>query len=333
MKVKGEDVIMATIKDISKLANVSNTTVSRVLNQDETIVVSPEVRKRIFKIAHELNYASPRMRHAQKEKEIVIGIADWHIIRKDRPNVRLSSLDCIVKSMAGRNDVRFIRMDGEKPRQYDGIIAFGVFSEEEMESLKIQSRAIVFINSDSKNYEYDSIVMDFNKGIEEMLDYLLDQKGCRSVGYIGGLYDAGRVRIGYRRLEGLKSTFGRRGCYKESGFFVGEFSRNGGYETAKRAVLSGCLPEAVLLGSEEVAEGALEAFEEAGLRVPEDLAVVIYKDIETLSSKYPTCTKVRMFPDFVWQTAVKLLLEQIQEGRTDNMTIYLPTRLEAGDSA
>ena len=84
---------MATIKEISQLASVSSTTVSRVLNQDDTIVVSPEVRKKIFKIAHELNYVPPRMRHAQKEKEIVIGVADWHIIRKDRPNIRISSLD------------------------------------------------------------------------------------------------------------------------------------------------------------------------------------------------------------------------------------------------
>ena len=91
---------MATIKEISQLASVSSTTVSRVLNQDDTIVVSPEVRKKIFKIAHELNYVPPRMRHAQKEKEIVIGVADWHIIRKDRPNIRISSLDCIAKTMA-----------------------------------------------------------------------------------------------------------------------------------------------------------------------------------------------------------------------------------------
>ena len=89
----------------------------------------------------------------------------------------------------------------------------------------------------------------------------------------------------------------------------------------------------MLLGSDEVAEGVLEAFFDAGLRVPKDVAVVIYKDIETLESQWPTYTKVRMFPEIVWQTAIKLLLEQIQGGRSDNMTIYLPTKLEVGDSA
>lgn len=273
------------------------------------------------------------MRHAQKQKGIVIGVADWHIIRKNRTNIRLSSLDLIVKSMSGKNDVRFERMDKNQPGQYDGIMAFGVFSEEEMEFLRMQSYAIVFINSDPKDYEYDSIVMDFNKGIHEMLDYLMDRKKYCSVGYIGGLYEEGQVKIGYRRLEGIQAAFKQRGFYEEENFYIGDISRESGYQQAKRAVESGRLPEAVLLGSEEVAEGALEAFQDAGLRVPKDVAVVIYKDIETLESQWPTYTKVRMFPDIVWQTAIKLLLEQIQEGRKDNMTIYLPTKLEVGDSA
>lgn len=324
---------MATIKEISQLADVSIATVSRVLNQDDTIVVSSEVKKRIFRIAHELKYVPPRRRHAQKERGIVIGVADWHIIRKDRTNIRLSSLDLIAKSMSGKKDVRFERLDKNQPGQYDGIMAFGVFSEEEMEFLRMQSFAIVFINSDPKDYEYDSIVMDFNKGIHEMLDYLMDQKKYCSVGYIGGTYEEGQVRIGYRRLEGIRGAFMQRGFYEEENFYIGDISRESGYHLAKQAIQSGRLPEAVLLGSEEVAEGALEAFQDAGLRVPKDVAVVIYKDIETLESKWPSYTKVRMFPDIVWQTAIKLLLEQIQEGRKDNMTIFLPTKLEVGDSA
>lgn len=50
---------MATIKDIAKLAEVSPTTVSRVLSQDETMVVSQDIKMKIFRIAHELKYVSP----------------------------------------------------------------------------------------------------------------------------------------------------------------------------------------------------------------------------------------------------------------------------------
>ena len=89
---------MATIKDIAKLAEVSPTTVSRVLSQDETMVVSQDIKMKIFRIAHELKYVSPRMRHLQEKDKMVIGVADWNIVRPDRLNVHLTSLNCIADS-------------------------------------------------------------------------------------------------------------------------------------------------------------------------------------------------------------------------------------------
>ena len=73
---------MATIKEIAKLAHVSAATVSRVLNQDETLSVTPEVKNQIIKIAHELKYVPPKMRHAKRDRQIVIGVADWHIVKR-----------------------------------------------------------------------------------------------------------------------------------------------------------------------------------------------------------------------------------------------------------
>ena len=57
---------MATIKEIAELAKVSPATVSRVLNQDETLTVTAEVRNQILKIAHELNYIPPKMRSEER---------------------------------------------------------------------------------------------------------------------------------------------------------------------------------------------------------------------------------------------------------------------------
>ena len=217
----------------------------------------------------------------RKKNEIVIGVADWHIIRNDRTNIRISSLDLIVKSMPGNNEVRFGRLDKNQPGQYDGIIAFGVFSKEEMEFLRMQSYAIVFINSDSKNYEYDSIVMDFNKGIHEMLDYLMDRKKYRSVGYIGGLYEEGQVKIGYRRLEGIKASFTERGYYAEENFYIGDISRESGYEMAKKAILSGPSPGGVSFGERRGGRRSFGGIPgcRAGVFL-KMLPVVIYKDIE-----------------------------------------------------
>lgn len=197
---------MATIKDIAKLAEVSPTTVSRVLSQDETMVVSQDIKMKIFRIAHELKYVSPRMRHLQEKEKMLIGIADWNIVRPDRLNVHLTSLNCIADSLSPKVKIEFARMEKGVIRRYDGIIAFGMFTEEEMEYLRIQSVAVIFINSNDKDYEYDSIIMDFDRGIRESLEYLVNKRQYRSVGYIGGLYEKGEVRIGYRRLACVRDT-------------------------------------------------------------------------------------------------------------------------------
>ena len=92
------------------------------------------------------------------------------------------------------------------------------------------------------------------------------------------------------------------------------------------------MPEVLILGNDEVAEGALEAIRELKYRIPKDIAVVVYRDIETLTTKYPTYTSLRMLPDLVWSMAIKMLLERILNKRKDTMKVYLPTKLEIGDS-
>ena len=98
---------MATIKEVAQIAQVSAATVSRVLNKDDSICVSPEVRMRIFQAAHALGYVSPRQRRlSAQKKKLVIGVADWRIIRPDRPNVRLSGLSCISSFLADSSTAR-----------------------------------------------------------------------------------------------------------------------------------------------------------------------------------------------------------------------------------
>ena len=285
---------MATIKDVAQAAQVSTAAVSRVLNKDDNISVSPEVRARIFQAAHVLGYVSPRQRKAAEHKtHLVIGVADWRIIRPDRHNVRLSSLSCLVQMMTDQYEVTFVRLTFGEPQKVDGIIALGVFSEKEIDFLRSLSFAIVFVNSNQHNYEFDQVQVDFDRG---------------------------------RILE-------KRGQYDPRTFHVGEISRESGYALAKKAVEEHTLAEAVLLGSDEVAEGALEAFRELGVRVPKDVAVIIYQDIQTLESKWPTGTCLEMFPDYVWENALELLFGRISQRRSQAVTVTVPTHLKIGDTA
>ena len=84
----------------------------RLLNQDETLSVTPEVKNQIIKIAHELKYVPPKMRHAKRDRQIVIGVADWHIVRRDRPDVSITSEDILSGSIAQKADIAFLRLTG-----------------------------------------------------------------------------------------------------------------------------------------------------------------------------------------------------------------------------
>ena len=245
---------MATIKDVAQAAQVSTAAVSRVLNKDDNISVSPEVRARIFQAAHVLGYVSPRQRKAAEHKtHLVIGVADWRIIRPDRHNVRLSSLSCLVQMMTDQYEVTFVRLTFGEPQKVDGIIALGVFSEKEIDFLRSLSFAIVFVNSNQHNYEFDQVQVDFERGQEQMVSYLLDQKRYTGLGYIGGIYDGANGRIGTHRLAAIRRILEKRGQYDPRTFHVGEISRESGYALAKKAVEEHTLAEAVLLGSDEVA--------------------------------------------------------------------------------
>ena len=317
---------MATIKDISLQAEVSPTTVSRVLNRDENLSVSSEVRNRIFTVAHELNYVPPRLRH-HSGTSFIIGVADWHIIRNGCENTKLSSLECLVKTLNISGEISFVRMRMGKTVSVDGIIAFGNINEEELFFLQEQSFSIVFINSEKRDYLFDRIVMDYEEGIVQAVNYLME-KEYDTIGYVGGIFQQAEVTIGSHRLDCFVEILKKNNRWDPVLIHVGALSKEDGYNLMMRALQSNTLARAVLLGSDEIAEGALQALHERNIRIPEDVALVLYRDIETLpqgSLRYPT---IRMYPDFVWETAIKLLMDRMLGKRNEAMTVYVPAKFE-----
>lgn len=324
---------MATLKEIASKAGVSLATVSRVLNLDDTMSVTPETRREILEIAHTIGYVPPKLRkQKQVMKTATIGIADWKIITQGQSDSYIEHLQYLTQSGKMDLQINFIRIKKNFAEQVDGIIAFGDFNAEEIDWLHSCSYHAVFINSNEENYQHDQIQIDFNLGMRQMVEYLLDEKHYSRVGYIGGLFESPAVRIGYHRLNALRTYLKEKSSYDESLICVGEFTRESGYALMAKMIEKGNLPDAFLFGSDAIAEGALRAAEEAGISIPEDLGVVLYNDIEPPRPSHSTYTHIKMYPDFVWQTAIELLSERILNRRTQTMKIIIPTRLLIGDS-
>lgn len=315
---------MATIKDIARQLGVSMATVSRVLNKDDHLSVGEELRNNIFTLAHELGYVPPKLRRLRMEDGIVIGVADWHVIRKDRTNFKISDFASIAKRFC-KVPVTFVRLFFGDDAKVDGVIALGRFSDSELEFLKRQSYSLLFVSSDSNDYTYDSVIIDAEVGVRQMVSYCL-ANSYPSLGFISGCYESENIVIGNHRNTSFARIFAEYGCYNERYCAIGEMSVESGYHIANQFIQEGRMPRALLVGSDEIAEGALTAIDEHGLQVPDDIDVIIYKDIETLLSQFPTHTSIQMYTGFMWETVISLILERIGGKRSEVMTLTFPSK-------
>lgn len=316
---------MVTIKEIAKLANVSMATVSRVLNKDERIVVTDTVRNQIFTIAHELGYIPPKQRRIPIENGITIGVADWHIIRSNRTNRKLSDFSNMAKRYC-KTPVHFVQVSFNKDISVNGIIALGHFTEEEVEFLKRQTCFLLFLDSNQSGYQYDRIIIDHNEGTKDMLRYFMNEKGYSSIGYIGGYYESENVVIGRTRSNSFRELLQKDNLYHSEDFLIGDMTRESGYQLAMKLMENSRLPEAILIGNDEIAEGVLLAFEEEKIMVPQDIEIVIYKDIETLITKKSSQSFIQVYTDFMWKNAIKILLERISGKCTEVLTLTFPSK-------
>lgn len=128
---------MVTIKEIAEKSGVSTSTVSRILNSDESLKVSSKTRSRVLEIAEKLNYKKTPF---TKESKGVIAITNWYTKEMSVTDLYFRSIrwgaETTLKS-AGYNIKRYI-FNEELPdsQEVDGIIAIGYYDKQELNKLK-----------------------------------------------------------------------------------------------------------------------------------------------------------------------------------------------------
>ncbi|OBZ19380.1 hypothetical protein A8L34_07715 [Bacillus sp. FJAT-27264] len=328
---------MATIRDIAKLAGVSSVTVSRVLNKDNTLSVSEETRQRILAIAEDLNYQTPRSRRAASSKEtpeaseysnIKIGTVmfltenqeeDDHYFHAIRQGVEK---ECVA---SGIRTADIFRMElFESPKMDFGDVDGVIFIDRSYD-FNIQNvrtlKHVVFVDSAPDVESFDSVVIDFERVAKLALDHLFDL-GHTKIGYIGGnrTYGKDQRQFYFERYMKEKELLNPEHVYM-GGWWIPEGNR-----LMKEAISKGDLPTAFFVGNDALAIGAIHAIKEAGLRVPEDVAIVGFNDIDMAEYTSPPLTTIRSQPELMGRMAVKLLIDQIK-GREAPVQVVVPAKL------
>lgn len=326
---------MATIKDIANLANVSITTVSRVLNYDETLNVSPETRKRVFEAAEELAYVvTPKKKAKSKWK---IGLYDSFSLEEELVDTYYLSIRVALEKKLKEKGIDFFRIDkrgnDENIKKIDGIICLGTFKNKDIVKIKSFDKPCVFIDSSPDSEFFDSVIIDFNSATKSALNYLTEL-GHENIGFIGGVEtDMYGNRFKDLRQDVFENYLKEKGIFREELVRIGGYDPKDGYMHLKEMLTWNPKPTAVFVANDTIAVGCYKAAYELGIKIPEELSIVGFNDIATAKYMVPPLTTVKLYTEIMGETAVDLMIEKLSSKREISKKITINTKLIIRESA
>ncbi|MCP3028000.1 LacI family DNA-binding transcriptional regulator [Halobacillus sp. A5] len=310
---------MTTINDIAKMANVSRTTVSRVLNNNG--YVSEDVRKRIMQIVEETGYIpSLSAKSLRTKKSGVIGVIIPRIDTETASRVVSGINEVVAKGnfqilltdteLDKQKEIEYIRL--LQSRHVDGIILLATNVNDQLIAT-IKDVELPFISLGQDLPGVTSILYDDYHASVDVTNMLLS-KGYEKVAFIGVSEED--PSVGRLRKKGYVDAMASRGYnFDESWIETGDFSIESGYEAMKKIIKNsrGELPSAVFVVTDRMAIGAMEYLREQGYRIPEDMAVVGIG--ASTMSRYvtPSLTTVDYFNKEAGHRAAELLIQQIKQ--------------------
>ncbi|WP_101842835.1 LacI family DNA-binding transcriptional regulator [Halobacillus sp. Marseille-P3879] len=340
---------MTTIKEIASKSNFSNTTVSRVLNNDNTLSVAMETRQRILEVAKELGYKTLQERKKENKtptrvESAKIGILLCHTVEEELNDAYFLSIrqgiekECRERGITATELVRFTSLGSEQiSKDISHLIIVGRINTQILDHItedQDQLENIVYINHTVDSDKYDSIVIDFDKATRRALDHLLDC-GYKRIGFIGGqerehFYDS-KIDFEDDRQVSFKKFMEEKSLFDPDVFYTGEFTMANGYELMKKAISKGNLPEAFFAASDAMAIGAMRALQENQYNVPKDVSIIGFNDIELAQFASPPLTTVKVQTEEMGRLGVKLMIDRL-EGREIPVKVTVPTELVIRES-
>lgn len=327
---------MATIKQIAELAGVSVTTVSRILNYDDTLNVQSQTKKRVFEAAESLEYQVKEKK--KKKKKLKIGLLSAYSAEEELEDPYYLAIRLAIEKKAKEEGNSCRRLEpegiGEIGEKQDGLICIGTFSRAVVDQLRRLEKPVVFVDLTEEGDLFDSILVDSRDGTKKVLKYLLEE-GHTRIAFLGG-YDVDSDGIPHedRRAQRYKEYMERYGLLKESYVLLKGYTLNDGYEMGRQLLEENREepPTAIFTANDTIAVGCYRAIQEAGLTVGKDISVVGFNDISIAKYMSPPLTTLHIYMDFMGAEAVSLLKERLHRGREVCKRVYIPAKLTLRDS-
>lgn len=320
---------MATIKEIAEMAGVSVTTVSRVLNFDDTLSVQDETKKRVFEAAERLEYQMSNKK--KRRKKLKLGMLCSYSLEEELEDTfYLSMRIALEKKIEEEGFKKFpvaIETSPESMAHLDGIICLGTFSKTMVEKVKSFKKPAVFVDAEGDLDLFDSIVVDMKRSVKKVLDYLVEQ-GHTKIAFIGGRdIDGDGNEIVDLRISSFRTYMKRQNFLNEDYIKIGGYTPKHGYRLGKELMEMRDRPTAVFTANDSLAVGFYKSVQEAGLTIPEDVSVIGFNDISMAKYLIPPLTTVHIPVNFMGVQAVNVLAERIYTNREISMHISIPEKV------
>ncbi|MHA6260802.1 LacI family DNA-binding transcriptional regulator [Sporosarcina sp. CAU 1771] len=319
-----------TIKDIAKLAGVSITTVSRVLNE-KTEGVSKQTREKVLKIIEDINFQPNQLaRGLVTKRSKMIGLIVPNISNpffpelcrgaEDAANEAQYSLIICNSDDQSNKEEHYIRLLREQ--QVDGVLLSSKdkLSASNEEILSSSKMPFVLLDRGGEVNEHSGIFLDNEVGGFLAGKHLTDL-GHRDIACLIGPSEIQNVT---NRLTGFRRALSEAGvALNESNVIQGNFQMDHAYENMKN-FLEANRVTAVFACNDLMACGVYQAAHELNIQIPNQLSVVGFDDISLVNALVPKLTSVRQETYEMGKKAVELLIEQIETDKKQAI-LFTPT--------
>ncbi|WP_198671548.1 LacI family DNA-binding transcriptional regulator [Desertihabitans aurantiacus] len=314
-------VTRVTIEDVARRAGVSNMTVSNVINQRPGRV-GAETRARVLRAIDELGYrVNLTARQLRSGRTGTIGLAvpdllsDYHTALAERLADRLerNGLRLVLERTAARLSAELDSLSAPRLDAYDGFVLSVVAGDAEALAAVRPRTPVVLIGEQAVPDRFDHVLMD-NVGGARLATATLLRSGARRIALLGGGDDP-EHSMPHLRTQGYRAAHAEAGVeVVEALVRASSFTRLDGHRLVEELVGAGEPFDAVFALTDSAALGALRALADAGVRVPEDVQVIGFDDLDAGRWSVPRLSTVDPGNAAMADAVCELLLARIEGG-------------------
>jgi len=333
-----------TMRDVARAADVSQSTVSRVLSSTPSRVpISEETRQKVLAVVKELGYhPNQYARSLRGKKTHMIGmmIADitnpfYHpMVRAVQDVAFQHRYDVMIANSDHMREKELLFCESITRRPVDGIVIIPYhLNDDDLDNLiENTGVAIGAVGNHIQHPNIDVAYANDTKASYEAVSWLIQQRSHQRIAMIVADH---KFPVIIRRYGAFRKAMKEAGLDVPAEYVVeGDWSVESGKRAIRSLLALPVPPTAVFAANDTIAIGAMEAAEEMGCRVPEDIAIIGFDDIPEAQWVRPKLTTVAQYPAEMGQKLAQALFERIDaENDSPGQVFEVPCRFIERESA